>query len=191
MSIVDTAKSGGDFSAMMELLSDPVKLKGEYDRLEAKRRELEDYVALIGPVTDILGARKQAIMSADKAASELVDARDRAQKLIDDARVRSHVIQHEADEFYKAAHEEADTIMKNAKSMMDSSSMALRASEEKLRSVEHAINDRLKRLEEREDAAEAAEQVAQEEAQRFRLAREALVKTGALVSEALSVHSHL
>lgn len=116
MSIVDggvgPAETSSDFLSIAQLLGNPSRLKAEYERLEAARKEAAAIVALVAPAKDIVRLKEEVRKASVEAASALVDARNRAQKLVDDAKARAAVITTEAERYAQEAAEQASEAMR-------------------------------------------------------------------------------
>lgn len=175
--------------SMLSLIGDPERLKGEYAKLDARRKEIEDATAIAATGDEIVAMRDQAMRDRAQASAELVDARDRAQVILDDAKARAAQID-------AIAQEEAEKLRAYAKDALDEAQMKEQAAAETLTNADQQVKDALLHAdaistaaEEKMNSAGLAIAAARKAEKEFREARMRFETVAVLVNEALRVDS--
>ncbi len=107
MAVTDTRTESSEFLAIATLLTDPKRLKDEYDKLEAAKAKANEAIALVGKASEIVALRAQAEKDLKAAEAKLEEATERADEIVAQA-------EREAEATRASAQRDAQAMLSDA-----------------------------------------------------------------------------
>ena len=194
---------GSDVQAMVSLLSDPVRLKEEYDRLEAERARAAEIVALVGPANEIKQLREEAdvnLSMAQRTKAEADRMMQEAESFVEVAKAKAERAykaivedaQHNADRILNAAKGEAEALFAKAQTRaaeLEAQAEVLLAREREIMAAAVAAENAAAEAKALRERAEAELEAANQTKLKFEAALKTVEDAVASMQEKLRVRS--